>query len=82
MVVLTQYYFRLPYFNKKIKFVASRLISGNVKFRVFMSAILPVVLCGWEIWSLTLSEEHRLRVFEDRVIYKVLGSDRNEVTGG
>jgi hypothetical protein len=43
--------------------------------------ILPVVLYGCETWSLTLREEHRLRVFENRVLRKVFGPKRNKVTG-
>jgi hypothetical protein len=42
---------------------------------------LPVVLYGNETWSLTLREEHRLRVFENRVLRKIFGSKRDEVTG-
>jgi hypothetical protein len=44
--------------------------------------ILPVVLYGCETWSLTLREEHRLRVFENRVLKRISGPKRNEVTGG
>jgi hypothetical protein len=43
--------------------------------------ILPVVLHGCETWSLTLREEHRLRVFENRVLRKIFGPKRDEVTG-
>jgi hypothetical protein len=42
---------------------------------------LPVVLCGCEIWSLTLREEHRLRVYENRVLRRIFGPKRDEVTG-
>jgi hypothetical protein len=41
-----------------------------------------VVLYGFETWSLTLSEEHRLRVFENRVLRRIFGPKRDEVTGG
>jgi hypothetical protein len=44
--------------------------------------ILPVVLYGCQTLSLTLREEHRLRVFEDRVLRRILGPKRDEVTGG
>jgi hypothetical protein len=40
-----------------------------------------VVLYGCETWSLTLREEHRLRVFENRVLRRIFGPKRNEVTG-
>jgi hypothetical protein len=43
--------------------------------------ILPVVLYGCETWSLTLREEHRLRVFENRVLRRILGPKRDEVMG-
>ena len=43
--------------------------------------ILPVVLYGCETWSLTLSEERRLRVFENRVLRRVFGPRKDEVTG-
>jgi hypothetical protein len=41
-----------------------------------------VVLYGCEIWSLTLREEHRLRLFENRVLRRIFGPERDEVTGG
>jgi len=42
---------------------------------------LPVVLYGCETWSHTLREEHRLRMFENRVLRRILSPKRNEVTG-
>jgi hypothetical protein len=45
------------------------------------STILSVVLCGCETWSLTLRAEHRLRVFENRVLRRIFGPKRDEVTG-
>jgi hypothetical protein len=44
--------------------------------------ILPVILYGCETWSLTLREEHRLRVFENKVLRRIFGPKRDEVTGG
>jgi hypothetical protein len=44
--------------------------------------ILPVVLYGCETWSLTLREDYRLRVFENRVLRRIFGLKRDEVTGG
>jgi hypothetical protein len=44
--------------------------------------ILPVFLYGCETWSLTLREENRLRVFENRVLRRIFGPKRDEVTGG
>jgi hypothetical protein len=48
--------------------LSSRLLSKNIKIRIHKTIILPVVLYGCETWSLTLREEHRLRVFENRVL--------------
>jgi hypothetical protein len=55
-------------------------LSGNVKVKIYRTIILPVVLCGCETWSLTLREEHRLRVFENRVLRGIFGPKRDEVT--
>jgi hypothetical protein len=50
--------------------------------KIYKTIILPVVLYGCETWSLTLREEHRLRVFENRVLRRIFGPKRDEVTGG
>jgi hypothetical protein len=49
---------------------------------VYKTIILPVVLYELETWSLTLSEVHRLRVFENRVLGRIFGPKRDGVTGG
>jgi hypothetical protein len=49
--------------------------------RICKTIILPVILYGCETWSLTLREEHRLRVFENRVLRRIFGLERDEVTG-
>ena len=49
--------------------------------KIYSNIILPVVLYGCETWSLTLREERRLRVFENRVLRIVFGPKRVEVTG-
>jgi hypothetical protein len=59
----------------------SRLLTKNLKIRIYKTIILPVVLYGCETWSLTLREEHRLRVFENRVLRRIFGPRRDEVTG-
>jgi hypothetical protein len=46
------------------------------------TVILSVVLYGCETWFLTLKEEHKLRVFENRVLRRIFGPKRDEVTGG
>jgi hypothetical protein len=53
-----------------------------VKIKIYKTIILPVVLYGCETLSLTLREEHRLRVFENRVLMRIFGPKRDEVTGG
>jgi len=61
--------------------LSSRLLSKNLKIKIYRIIILPVVLYGCETWSLTLREERRLSVFENRVLSRVFGSKRDEVTG-
>jgi hypothetical protein len=56
------------------------MLSRNVKVKLQKTIILPVVLYGCETWSLTLREEHRLRVFENRVLRRIFGPKRDEVT--
>jgi hypothetical protein len=48
--------------------LSSLLLLKNVKVRIYRTIILPVVLYGCEIWSLTVRKEHKLRVFENRVV--------------
>jgi hypothetical protein len=78
------------YIQEEIK---SRLKSGNAcyhwvqnllsskRLKIHRTVILPVVLYGCETWSLTLMEERRLRVFENRVLRITFGHKRDEVTG-
>jgi hypothetical protein len=56
-------------------------LSKNLKIRTYKTIILPVVLYGCETWSLTLREKHKLRMFENRVLRKIFGPKRDEVTG-
>jgi hypothetical protein len=53
-----------------------------MKIRIYKTIILPVVLYGCETWSLTLTEKHRLWVFENRVLRRIYEPKRGEVTGG
>jgi sorting nexin-29 len=62
--------------------LSSRLLSKNLKMRIHKTIILPVILYGCETWSLTLREEHRLRVFENNMLRRIFGPKRDEVTGG
>jgi hypothetical protein len=57
------------------------LLSKYIKIRKYKTIILSVVLYGCETWSLTLREEHRLRVFENRVLRRIFGPRTDEVTG-
>jgi hypothetical protein len=50
--------------------------------RIFKTIMLPVILYVCETWSLTLREEHRLRVFENKVLRRIFGPKMDEVTGG
>ena len=62
-------------------YLSSRLLPKNLKIKIYRTIILPVVLYGYETWSLTLREERRLRVFENRVLRRVFGPKREEVIG-
>jgi hypothetical protein len=66
----------LPLFSPK-SFVFPSHIK-NLKIKIYRSVILPLVLYGCETWSLALREEHRLRVFENRVLRKIFGPKREE----
>jgi hypothetical protein len=59
----------------------SRLLSKNLKIRICKTIIFPVVLFEYGTWSLTLREEYRLKVFENRVLKRMSGTKRNEVIG-
>ncbi|KAJ4450735.1 hypothetical protein ANN_02165 [Periplaneta americana] len=63
------------------KLLSSSLLSKNLKVGIYKTVILPVILYGCETWTLTLREEHRLRVFENTVLRKIFGAKRDEVTG-
>ncbi|KAJ4429974.1 hypothetical protein ANN_22178 [Periplaneta americana] len=63
------------------KLLSSSLLSKNLKVRIYKTVILPVVLYGCETWTLTLRDEQRLRVFENKVLRKIFGAKRDEVTG-
>ena len=61
--------------------LSPRFLSKNLKIKIYRNITLPLVLYGCETWSLTLREERRLRVFENRVMRRVYGPKRDEVTG-
>jgi hypothetical protein len=60
---------------------SSSLLSKNIKIRIYRTVIVPVVLYGCETWPLTLTEEHRLRVFGNRALSRIFGSKREKATG-
>jgi hypothetical protein len=57
------------------------LLLQKLKIRICKTIILPVILYGCETWSLTLRDEYRLRVFENRVLRRIFGPKGDEVTG-
>jgi hypothetical protein len=57
------------------------LLIKNIKIKIHRTRILSVVLYGCETWSLTLREDRRLRVFENRVLRRIFGPRKNEVAG-
>ena len=63
------------------KFLSFSLAPKNLKIKIYRTIILPVVLYGCETWSVTLREERRLRVFENRVLRRIFGPKRDGVTG-
>jgi hypothetical protein len=71
--------FDAPVTNDKI---FTLLLTGMPRFKkpISQNIILPFVLYGCETWSLTLREEHRLRVFENRVLRRIFGPKRDDVT--
>jgi hypothetical protein len=56
-------------------------MEGNCFNLFYKTIIMPVVWYGCETWSLTLREEHRLGVFENKVLRRIFGPKRDEVTG-
>ncbi|KAJ4431422.1 hypothetical protein ANN_20019 [Periplaneta americana] len=69
------------YYYSVEKLLSSSLLSKNLKVRIYKTVMLLVVLYGCESWTLTLREERRLRVFETKVLRKIFGAKRDEVTG-
>jgi hypothetical protein len=59
--------------------LSSHLLSRKVKVKIYRTTILSLVFYGCETWSLTLREENRLRVFENRVLRRIFGPKRDEV---
>jgi hypothetical protein len=81
VALLYNYHFNDNKHSKFLILLSSRLLSKNIRIRIYKTIILPVVLYGCETWSLTLREEHRLRVFENRVLRRIFGPNSDEVMG-
>ena len=62
-------------------FLPSSFLSKTLKIKIYRNIILPVVVYGCETWSLTMREERRLKVFENRVPRRIFVPKRDEVTG-
>jgi hypothetical protein len=62
--------------------LSSRVLSKNIKIKIYKNLILPEILYGFEIWSLTLRGEHRLRVYENRMVRGIFRSEGYEIVGG
>ena len=73
----------LSSWREQLQFYLSRTTqpSKSVQIRIFRTVILPVVLYGYETWSLTPREKCRMRVFENRVLRRIFGPKRDEVRG-
>jgi len=68
-------------YNSVQNLLSSRLLSKNLKIKIYRTIILPVVLYGCETWSLILREEMKLRVSENMLLRRIFGPRRDEVTG-
>jgi hypothetical protein len=85
-----------PSFTEGVSWVLTRLKSlllteclllvlnyvSIYKIRIYTTIILPVVLYGCEICSMTLREKHKLRVSKNKVLWRIFGPKRNDITGG
>jgi hypothetical protein len=58
---------------------SSSLLSKNTKLKIYTIITLPVALCGYETWSLTLIQEHQQRMSENTVLRKIFGPKRNHI---
>jgi hypothetical protein len=61
--------------------LSSHVLFRDIRVKMYKTIILPVVLYGCKTWPVTLREEHRLRVFENRVLRRIFGPKRDEVMG-
>jgi len=61
--------------------LSASLLSKNTEIKIYRTVSLPVLLYGCETWSITMREVRRLSVFENRVLRRIFGPKRDEVTG-
>jgi hypothetical protein len=61
--------------------VCEKFADKNLKIKIYRTIILPIVLYGCDTWSLTLREERKLRMFENKVLRRIFGPRRDEITG-
>jgi hypothetical protein len=71
-------YESMIFYASLLNILSSHLISKNLKIKIYKTVTLPVVLYGCETGFLILWEEHRLRVFENRVLRKTFGPKREK----
>jgi hypothetical protein len=69
------------WYNSVRNLLSPSLLSKNTKIKIYGIIMLPVASYGYETWSLTMTEERRLRVFGNRVLSRIIGPKREEVTG-
>ena len=69
------------FLNSAQNLLSSSLLSTNIKIKIYRTIIFPVVVYWCETWSLTLKKERRLRVYANRVLRRIFGPKRDEVTG-
>jgi len=65
-------------YHSDVNLLSSRLLSEQIMDKTYKTVSLPVVLYGCETWSLTVREEHRPRVFENRVLRRIFGRKRED----
>jgi hypothetical protein len=63
-------------------YLINTILSKNIKVKIHKTIIFTLALYGCETWTLMLKEEHRLRVFENRVLRRMFGLNRGELIGG
>ena len=68
---------RIACYHSVQELLSSRLLSKNLKIKIYRTIILPIVLYGCETWSLILREERKLRVFENMVLRRIFGPMRD-----